>query len=434
MMLIRGGSQPRYTTHEISVSRSNLAADFTAVRHMSEALSRALAPDDYGLQAMPDVSPAKWHLAHTTWFFETFLLKAFIPDYQPYHPQFEYLFNSYYEQVGTPFPRANRALLSRPTVADIFRYREQVDQAMISLLANVKEEYLPEISARATLGCRHEEQHQELFLTDIKFNFFTNPLRPAYCKELPMAPAGLGMAMRWIEQPGGTFEIGHDDTSFAFDNESPRHRTLLSPHALASRLVTNGEYLAFIMAGGYQRSEYWLADGWRTAREHQWQAPLYWEKADGHWWLFTLAGQRALNEDEPVCHVSFYEADAYARWAGRRLPNEAEWEVSAQKKSVHGNLREAGYLHPVPASPGIDPVQLFGDVWEWTSSAYAPYPGYRPAAGALGEYNGKFMVNQLVLRGGSCVTPTGHVRASYRNFFYPADRWQFTGIRLADTR
>ena len=434
MMLVRGDSPARDATHGISASRSDLATSYTTVRRMSEALSRSLAPDDYGLQAMPDVSPAKWHLAHTTWFFETFLLKTFLSGYQPYHPQFEYLFNSYYEQVGTPFPRTNRALLSRPTVEDVFRYRVQVDEAMLSLLATAEEEHWPEVSARATLGCQHEEQHQELFLTDIKYNFFINPLKPAYCGELSVAPPGVGAALKWIEQPGGTLEIGHDGADFAFDNEGPRHRTLLSSYALASRLVTNGEFLEFIMAGGYQRPEYWLSDGWRTARERQWEAPLYWEKADGQWWLFTLAGRRALNENEPVCHVSFYEADAYARWAGQRLPNEAEWEVIAQQQDVRGNLRDAGYLHPVPASPGIEPLQLFGDTWEWTSSAYAPYPGYRPAAGALGEYNGKFMVNQLVLRGGSCVTPAGHIRASYRNFFYPADRWQFTGIRLADNR
>lgn len=434
MMLVRGDSPARDATHGISASRSDLATSYTAVRRMSEALSRSLAPDDYGLQAMPDVSPAKWHLAHTTWFFETFLLKTFLSGYQPYHPQFEYLFNSYYEQVGTPFPRTNRALLSRPTVEDVFRYRVQVDEAMLSLLATAEEEHWPEVSARATLGCQHEEQHQELFLTDIKYNFFFNPLKPAYCGELSVAPPGVGAALKWIEQPGGTLEIGHDGADFAFDNEGPRHRMLLSPYALASRLVTNGEFLEFIMAGGYQRPEYWLSDGWRTARERQWEAPLYWEKADRQWWLFTLAGRRALNENEPVCHVSFYEADAYARWAGQRLPNEAEWEVVAQQQDVRGNLRDAGYLHPVPASPGIEPLQLFGDTWEWTSSAYAPYPGYRPAAGALGEYNGKFMVNQLVLRGGSCVTPAGHIRASYRNFFYPADRWQFTGIRLADNR
>jgi ergothioneine biosynthesis protein EgtB len=273
-----------------------------------------------------------------------------------------------------------------------------------------------------------------LFLTDIKYNFAVNPLKPAYREDLPAACAGAGTALRWLEQPGGVSEIGHAGTGFAFDNESPRHPVLLAPHALAARLVSNGEFLEFIKAGGYQRPEYWLADGWRTARERQWQAPLYWEKIQGHWTLFTLAGLRPWNEHEPVCHVSFYEADAYARWAGKRLPSEAEWEVAARSQPLRGNLRETGQLHPLPAAAGETAAQIFGDVWEWTNSAYAPYPGYRPAAGALGEYNGKFMVNQLVLRGGSCVTPERHMRASYRNFFYPADRWQFSGIRLADDR
>ena len=434
MMLVRGRSQARDSAQGISASRDSLAARYTAVRRVSEALSRPLAPDDYGLQAMPDASPAKWHLAHTSWFFETFLLKAFVPGYRPFHPQFEHLFNSYYDQVGVPFPRPSRGLLSRPTVEEVFRYRAQVDDAMVSLLATVEQEHWPEVAARATLGCHHEEQHQELFLTDIKYNFAVNPLKPAYREDLPAALTGAGTALGWIEQAGGTMEIGHDGAGFAFDNEGPRHRSLLAPYALASRLVTNGEYLEFIKAGGYARSEYWLADGFRTARERHWQAPLYWEKSDGRWQLFTLAGTRPLNEHEPVCHVSFYEADAYARWSGKRLPTEAEWEAVAQQQRVHGNLRESGYLHPVPAAPGAEPAQLFGDAWEWTASPYAPYPGYRPAPGALGEYNGKFMVNQLVLRGGSCVTPTVHIRASYRNFFYPADRWQFSGIRLADDR
>lgn len=433
-MLVRGSSQARDTARGNSVSRDALAERYGAVRRASEALSRPLAPDDYGLQAMPDVSPAKWHLAHTSWFFETFLLKTFLPGYRPFHPQFEHLFNSYYEQVGAPFPRPNRALLSRPTVDDVFRYRTQVDEAMAALLASVDETQWSEVAARATLGCHHEEQHQELFLTDIKYNFSVNPLQPAYREDLPAAPAGAGAALDWIAQPGGMAEIGHAGDGFAFDNETPRHRTLLAPHALAARLVTNGEYLEFIRAGGYQRPEFWLADGFRAAREHRWQAPLYWEKSDGRWWLFTLAGRRPLNEHEPVCHVSFYEADAYARWAGKRLPTEAEWETAAQPQRVQGNLRESGYLHPVPASPGHELAQFFGDTWEWTASPYAPYPSYRAAAGALGEYNGKFMVNQLVLRGGSCVTPAGHVRASYRNFFYPADRCQFSGIRLADDR
>jgi ergothioneine biosynthesis protein EgtB len=426
--------QTERTARKLPTVREALAARYRGVRHQSETLCQPLAPDDYGLQAMPDVSPARWHLAHTTWFFETFLLQDFLPGYRPFHPQFEHLFNSYYEQVGAPFPRPQRGLLSRPTTEEIFRYRAQVDEAMIALLAAVDEARWPEVATRAALGCQHEEQHQELLLTDIKYNFSINPLRPAYRADLPDTPAGHNTPLEWIEQPGGVQEIGHDGTGFGFDNESPRHRVLLASYALGSRLVTNGEYLEFIKAGGYQRPEFWLADGWRCVREKSWQAPLYWEKTDDRWWLFTLAGMRTLNEHEPVCHVSFYEADAYARWAGKRLPGEMEWEVIAQKQNNRGNLCETGYLHPVPAAGDACPEQIFGDVWEWTRSPYAPYPGYRAAAGALGEYNGKFMVNQLVLRGGSCVTPADHIRASYRNFFYPADRWQFSGIRLADDR
>ena len=434
MRIVRGKPQVQDNKQPVPVSREALAARYASVRRMSEALSRPLETDDFNLQAMPEVSPAKWHLAHTTWFFETFLLKEFQPGYKPVHAQYEYLFNSYYEQVGTPFPRAHRGLLSRPTVEEIFHYRAQIDEAMTSFLANADDEHWPEIATRTQLGCHHEEQHQELFLTDIKYNFAINPLKPAYRDDLPVAAAGASVSLAWSDHPGGVQQIGHHTTGFAFDNEGPRHRILLAPYALASRPVTNGEFLEFMRAGGYDRPEYWLADGWRAACERQWRAPLYWEKNGGGWKLFTLAGWRPLNTNEPVCHVSFYEADAYARWAGKRLPSEAEWEVAAQRQDVRGNLRETGYLHPTPALPGTAVQQLFGDTWEWTCSAYAPYSGYRPARGALGEYNGKFMINQLVLRGGSCVTPTGHIRASYRNFFYPVDRWQFTGIRLADDR
>jgi ergothioneine biosynthesis protein EgtB len=426
----RGSPQAKTAADTSPAPREALANRYISVRRLSEALCRPLAPDDYGLQAMPDVSPAKWHLAHTSWFFETFLLKPFLNGYLPFHSQFEHLFNSYYEQVGAPFPRPQRGLLSRPTTEEIYRYRAQVDEAMTYLLSSIEPPRLAQVATRVELGCQHEQQHQELLLTDIKYNFSINPLKPVYRTDLPVPMRDIATPLEWIEQPGGVQEIGHDGKGFAFDNESPRHRLLLATHALGSRLVTNGEYLEFIEAGGYQRPEYWLADGWRAAREKSWQAPLYWDEAGGRWQVFTLAGMRALNEQEPVCHVSFYEADAYARWAGKRLPSEAEWEVSASRQLIRGNLRENGYLHPLPAGKE-KPAQLFGDVWEWTRSPYAPYPGYRPAAGALGEYNGKFMVNQLVLRGGSCVTPADQVRASYRNFFYPADRWQFSGIRLA---
>jgi len=432
MSTTRSRPQAESAVRDHAAPREILTAGYTAVRRASEMLCEPLAREDYGLQAMPDTSPPKWHLAHTTWFFETFLLKPFMSGYRAFHPQFEYLFNSYYEQVGAQFPRPQRGLLSRPTVDEVYRYRAHVDAAMAALLADTGRKDRPEIAARATLGCHHEEQHQELLLTDIKYGLAVNPLRPAYHAGLPSAPDGAPTAPGWIEYAGGEREIGHAGEGFAFDNESPRHRVLLTPHALASRLVTNGEYLEFIEAGGYRRSEYWLSDGWRALRERQWQTPLYWEKIEGRWWQFTLGGMQRLDESGPVCHVSYYEADAYARWAGKRLPTEAEWEAAAQQQNVHGNLREAGYLHPIPALPGAQPAQLFGDVWEWTGSAYAPYPGYRAASGALGEYNGKFMVNQMVLRGGSCVTPSAHMRASYRNFFYPADRWQFSGIRLTE--
>lgn len=415
-------------------ARTRLAQRYRNVRRTSESICQPLTADDYGLQAMPDVSPAKWHLAHCSWFFETFLLKPFLPNYRSFHPQFEFLFNSYYQQVGEPFARAQRGLLSRPTTHEIFQYRAHVDAAMLELFASVDEKHWGDVAARATLGCHHEEQHQELLLTDIKYNFATNPLRPAYRNDLPMTSGSATQALDWIGQPGGLLEIGHDGNGFSFDNEGPRHRLLLSSYALGARLITNGEYLAFIDDGGYRRPEFWLADGWRTVCQHAWQAPLYWEKIDGRWWSFTLGGMRALNEQEPVCHVSFYEADAYARWAGKRLPTEAEWETVARRMAIQGNLRESGYLHPAPAVVGTSSAQLFGDVWEWTGSSYAAYPGYQPSVGALGEYNGKFMVNQLVLRGGSCVTPAAHIRASYRNFFYPADRWQFSGIRLAEDR
>ena len=431
MLLIRDTSRATGLVHAAPTMGEPLLERYASVRRASEALCRPLLPDDYGLQAMPDVSPPKWHLAHTTWFFETFVLRPFLPGYTIFDPQFEVLFNSYYNHVGAQYPRAQRGLLSRPTVEQVFQYRAQVDSAMATLLADSEPARVSEIGMRTALGCHHEEQHQELLLTDIKYSFSLNPLRPAYDAQLPLAAAEPGEALEWLARPEAVREIGHDGHGFAFDNEAPRHRVLLPAHALASRLVTNGEYLEFMRAGGYTRPEYWLADGWRTACEHRWQAPLYWEQSDGRWWQFTLAGRRALNEYEPVCHVSYYEADAYARWAEKRLPTELEWEAAAGGQRVQGNLRESGWLHPVPAARGTGATQFFGDVWEWTASAYAPYPGYRPAAGALGEYNGKFMVNQMVLRGGSCVTPAAHIRASYRNFFYPADRWQFSGIRLA---
>ena len=449
--------------------REALAARYLAVRRASEALCLPLSVEDYGVQAMVDVSPPKWHLAHTSWFFETFLLIPYLPGYRPFHPQFEVLFNSYYEAIGPQFPRAQRGQLSRPTVDEVYRYRAQVDEAMAELITHTADDRWPEVEARIVLGCHHEQQHQELLLTDIKYNFSVNPLHPAYRSDLPLAPPCVAPTPGWMEHPGGVVQIGYNRNSwlpspevneiaqsalgsdltklpspahagegefvyvyetFGFDNEGPRHRVYVQPHALATRPVSNADYLEFIEAGGYRRAEFWLADGWRTLRERDWQAPLYWQRIDEHWWQFTLAGLRPLAEHAPVCHVSYYEAEAYARFRGKRLPTEQEWELAAVGRPVTGNFRESGYLHPQPDLSHA----LFGDVWEWTHSAYLPYPRYRVPAGALGEYNGKFMINQMVLRGGSCATPAGHVRASYRNFFYPSDRWQFSGIRLADDR
>lgn len=423
-------------SHTLSQIRTDqsLAEQYRQVRQFSETLCAPLAIEDYGIQSMPDVSPAKWHLAHVTWFFETFLLRPYLPDYAVFHPKFGYLFNSYYEAIGARHPRPERGLLSRPTVDEVYRYRAYVDEAMQSLLATHGDQ--PAVQERTILGCHHEQQHQELLLTDLKHILALNPLRPAYREDLPQfTETSRPRQESWLDYPANRYEIGFDSTDaaapFAFDNESPRHSVYLQDFWLASRLVTNGEYLEFIAAGGYQKPEYWLAEGWALVQAEGWQAPLYWEQEEGEWQVMTLGGLRSLHPDEPVCHVSYFEADAFATWAGKRLPTEAEWEVAAATIQPDGNLLERGYLHPVPATGASRPDQLFGDVWEWTQSAYLPYPGYKAASGAIGEYNGKFMCNQMVLRGGSCATPPGHIRATYRNFFPAAARWQFSGIRLA---
>jgi ergothioneine biosynthesis protein EgtB len=408
-----------------------LAARYREVRRFTEALCAPLAVEDYVVQSMPDASPAKWHLAHTSWFFERFVLAAAGGAYRPFHPHFEFLFNSYYNAVGDRIPRPQRGLLTRPTVNEVYRYRAAVDERLAELLDRADEECLGRLGPTIVLGVHHEQQHQELILTDLKHAFGCNPLRPAY-RERPPIAAGPAVPLGWVAFPAGLRWIGHDGAGFAFDNERPRHQVFLEAFRLASRLVTNGEYLAFLADGGYDRPEFWLADGWDTCRTCHWTAPLYWEKRGDRWWTLTLAGLRPLAEAEPVCHVSYYEADAFARWAGARLPAEAEWEVAAADCALAGNFVESQHLHPLAltaAAAGL--AQLFGDVWEWTRSPYTPYPGYQPAGGALGEYNGKFMCNQMVLRGGSCVTPGTHLRRSYRNFFPPAARWQFTGIRLA---
>ncbi|MFH1817651.1 MAG: ergothioneine biosynthesis protein EgtB [Pseudomonadota bacterium] len=402
------------------------------VRLQSEALCAPLTREDHVIQTAPEASPAKWHLAHVSWFFETFLLKAYLPGYAEFHPRFGYLFNSYYEQIGKFHPRQERGFLSRPGVDDIIRYRAHVDEHMLTLLQRAGDDVWPALQQRLEIGLNHEQQHQELLLTDIKLNFSANPLRPAYRGDLPETSSATAPTLHWIALPGGIHEIGHPGSGFAYDNEKPRHRVYLNAFRLASRPVTNGEFLAFMQDGGYDNPAFWLSDGWATSRRLHWSSPLYWESQDGAWQQFTLGGMRPLNLAEPVCHVSYYEADAYAAWAGKRLPTEAEWEIAARGVAVGGNLRDSGRLHPAPAPPGTGLLQMYGDVWEHTASPYQAYPGFRLAAGALGEYNGKFMCSQMVLRGGACVTAADHVRASYRNFFYPHERWQFQGIRLAE--
>jgi len=408
-----------------------LLARFLEVRALSEALARDLHPEDQTVQSMPDCSPTKWHLAHVSWFFETFLLVPHLPGYVQAHPQFGYLFNSYYEAAGARHPRAARGLLSRPTVAEVSAYRQHVTDAMARLITSAAPDVRDHVASLVDIGIHHEQQHQELLLMDILNLFAQNPLHPAY-RPAETGAAGAAAPLTFIDYPGGIFEIGHAGADFAYDNEGPRHEVLLRPYRLASRAVTNAEWLAFMADGGYRRPELWLADGWARVRAGDYEAPLYWHRGDAGWGAMTLAGLRPLDGAAPVVHVSFYEADAFARWAGRRLPSEAEWEVAARDLPLSGTFLEGGALRPLPAQAGPGPAQMFGDVWEWTASPYAPYPGYRAAPGALGEYNGKFMSSQMVLRGGSCVTPQSHMRATYRNFFYPHQRWAFAGLRLAE--
>jgi len=401
---------------------------FLATRSLTESLASSLSAEDQTVQSMPDVSPTKWHRAHTTWFFETFLLLPSLSGYRVFHPEFGYLFNSYYEGVGARYPRQDRGLVSRPGVEAIAEYRHHVDRAMANLLADAPDTAVTRLTE---LGIQHEQQHQELLLMDIKHVLSRNPLLPAYDAVRLPAPSA-SEETTWTEYAEGTRDVGHTGPGFCFDNELPRHRVYLESFSLADRLVTCGQWLAFIEDAGYHRAELWLSDGWAAVRSEGWESPLYWSKADdGSWQEFTLGGASPVNPAQPVCHLSYYEADAFARWAGCRLPTEAEWEVAAGSRSVTGHFLDQTRLHPRPDDGPSRDASPFGDVWQWTSSAYSPYPGFEPAPGAVGEYNGKFMVNQYVLRGGSCVTPPDHLRATYRNFFPPAARWAFSGLRLA---
>jgi len=413
---------------------NRLSKSYQSVRNFSEELSRPLAIEDYVIQSMPDVSPTKWHLAHTSWFFETFILSKANPKYSSPDPQFDYLFNSYYVQVGERHCRPKRGLISRPTVEEVYNYRHHVDQSMLEFLEVADEEQINNFASVIEVGLHHEQQHQELILTDIKHVFSENPLRPAYLQiNNQSSQLKLG-EMNWIKYPQGLYSIGYDGEAFSFDNETPQHKYYVNSFELSSRLVTNREYLEFIEDGGYKKAEIWLSDGWYAVESNNWKAPLYWEKKNGEWCYFTLAGMREIALDEPVCHVSYYEADAYSRWAGARLPREEEWEVAASDLSIKGNFVDNANYHPVALSKSVKdekPEQIFGDVWEWTCSSYSPYPGFKTLPGALGEYNGKFMCNQMVLRGGSCATSKSHIRKTYRNFFPPDARWQFMGIRLA---
>jgi ergothioneine biosynthesis protein EgtB len=410
---------------------------FAAIRQASESLAGNLSPEDQAIQSMPDVSPTKWHLAHTSWFFEAFILEPFDPVYRVFDPDFAYLFNSYYEAVGPRHPRPQRGLLSRPTVDAVGAYRDHVTAAMLRLIEAAGEAKWAAIAPLIELGLHHEQQHQELILMDIKHVFSVNPLLPAYQAPHPYVIPAAAAAPAWIDFGAGLEEIGYTGPGFAFDNEGPRHKVWLEPFRLAAHPVSCGEYLQFIADGGYRRPELWLSDGWAAVQQEAWQAPLYWRCRDGECRIFTLSGERRMEPAEPVCHVSFYEADAFARWAGKRLPTEAEWEVAAADLPLAGNLGDSGHFHPCPdtaASAAPDPGlrQMIGDVWEWTASPYIPYPRFRPVSGAIGEYNGKFMSNQMVLRGGAAVTPAGHIRATYRNFFPPPARWAFSGLRLAE--
>ena len=407
---------------------ASLAARFRQVRAQTTQLCAGLSAEDMLLQSMPDASPAKWHLAHTSWFFEQFVLGR-DPAYRPHNAAWGYLFNSYYQSVGPMHARPQRGLISRPSVDEVLGYRRHIDAAVGELLQEAAD---PALLALVELGLQHEQQHQELLLTDLKHAFWCNPLQPAYRAAKAVRPKSSPVPLRFIRGGEGVVEIGHRGEGFAFDNETPRHRELLQPHALANRPVSNAEYLAFVREGGYREPGLWLSDGWATVQREGWQHPLYWR--DDLASEFTLHGVSEIDPHAPVSHLSYFEAEAFARWAGARLPTEAEWECAARDVPIGGNLLESGNFHPRAAATGDGLLQLYGDVWEWTASPYVSYPGFRPLPGALGEYNGKFMNGQWVLRGGSCATPRDHLRPSYRNFFPPHARWQFAGLRLGQDR
>lgn len=426
--------------HLVVEEREHCLLQYLDTRQRSLAICAPLKTEDYVIQTMPEVSPPKWHLAHTSWFFETFLLKPYVSQYKIFNPLFDTLFNSYYVTHGDPYPRPQRGLLSRPTVEEVIAYREYVDEAMQKLIQTCSEKQWSTLSSLITLGINHEQQHQELLLTDIKHILSINPLKPAYQKPVSLQKIAVQREMvdlpplSWTLINGGTVEVGYsgNDYSFAYDNEGPAHKVYLEDFKLASRCVTNKDYIEFIDDGGYQKAELWLSDGWALSQQQKWCAPLYWESRDGEWAYFTFEGLQNIDLSAPVCHVSYFEASAYANWVGKRLPTEQEWELSARRVSVKGNLFEEKNYKPISSTDSESLNQMFGDVWEWTASPYVAYPGFKPALGAIGEYNGKFMSNQMVLRGGSFATAKNHIRATYRNFFYPKDRWQFSGIRLAD--
>jgi len=424
-----------------TVTRDELKKQYNRVRQASEEICSPLETEDFIPQPITDVSPPRWHLGHSTWFFETFGVEAYHSNYTPYHPRFSYVFNSYYESIGQKWDKSQRGHLNRPTVQEVYDYRHAIDEEITTLIETIHPDIWDEFQYIINIGLHHEQQHQELMLTDIKYIFSINPLHPVYFEGFPLSEgAGLDVspAVSFIPIQGGNYEIGFEGEEFAYDNEKPKHTTFVHDYRIASRLVTNKEFLDFINDGGYQNFKYWKSDGWDWINQENICCPMYWYKEDGVWYENTLAGPRKLDPNQPVTHLSFYEADAYASWAGKRLPTEPEWEIAARlynASTEEGNLREDGLFQPrglTNEPDGETPHQLLGDVWEWTNSAYLPYPGYRAATGALGEYNAKFMINQMILRGGSCVTPRDHIRLTYRNFFFPHMRWQYTGIRLAD--